>query len=106
MYSENTDAIAAYLSEHPNDQYTDLFYVTGEVSATRLDTLSMVRANAKQIIHVCDFHHNMDDEEEEASREQGGIPEDFKSGAAELGIGLLPMDISNIKGEMERLNLG
>jgi hypothetical protein len=53
-YSKGVDVMTAYLAEHPNDQYSDLFYVTGEVSKPQLESLSLIKANIRQIIYVND----------------------------------------------------
>jgi len=103
-YSEKTDALAAYLAEHPNDQYSDLFYVTGEVSVPRLDYLTMLKSNAKQIIYVNDSNH-VYDTREAIKGEEESILESFIRSAAEMGIRFLPLEIGNIKKDIEQLKL-
>jgi uncharacterized protein (DUF58 family) len=96
-YSESADALSSYLSVHPNDQYTDLFFVTGEVSTSRLDLLSIIKAQNRQIIHVSDIDnrnstHDMSDQVLQ------------KSG--EMGIELWPVDVTNVRRDIEQLRLG
>ena len=104
-YSEGIDVMTAYLAEHPNDQYTDLFYVTGEVSKEQLDSLSIIKANIRQIIYVNDTSRM-----QKVSRERLPInlpiAEDVMKKIAEMGIGLLSIDTNNMKHNMEGLKLG
>lgn len=104
-YSQKTDALADYLAEHPNDQYTDMFYVTGELSkAERLDSLLMVKANTKQIIYISDFNHILNAYDDSQYKAQI-IPGDYMQRLSEMGIGLSAVDINNIKTDMEQLRL-
>jgi hypothetical protein len=96
-YSESADALTSYLSVHPNDQYTDLFYVTGEVSTSRLDLLSIIKAQNRQIIHVSDIENMYSTYDVSAQVLQ-------KSG--EMGIELWPVDVTNVRRDIEQLRLG
>jgi uncharacterized protein (DUF58 family) len=94
-YTESTDALSAYLAEHPNDQYTNLFYITGEVSEARFDSLSIVKAYTRQMIYVRD-----------KSTEEQGISGDLIQRTGEMGMGLWSVDTHNVKRDLEQLRLG
>lgn len=105
-YTEKTDALADFLAEHPNDQYTDLFYVTGEISdPERLDSLSLIKAQEKHIIYVSDVNHVTADSESKEYKIRP-IPENFLLRSSDMGIGLFSVDIGNIKADIEKLKLG
>jgi uncharacterized protein (DUF58 family) len=96
-FSAEVDAISAYLAEHPNDQYTDLFYITGEISEPRLDSLSILKAITKQMIYVSDLINIGKDQY---------IPVELVKRSDEMGIGLFTVDIGNVRRDMELLRLG
>lgn len=105
-YTEKTDALADFLAEHPNDQYTDLFYVTGEISdPERLDSLSLIKAQEKHIIYVSDVNHVTAASDSKQSKIRP-IPENFLLRSSAMGIGLFSVDIGNIKADIEKLKLG
>jgi hypothetical protein len=104
IHSEKTDPLSAYLAEHPNDQYTDVFFVTGKLSEEKFYSISLLRSNSKQLLHLNDVYHNMDSEDEDQNKVQVSF-ENYRKSAEEMGIGLLPMNIRNIKGDIEQLRL-
>jgi uncharacterized protein (DUF58 family) len=93
-YSEFTDASLAYLAEHPNEQYTNLFYVTGEVSEQRLDSLAIIKAFNRQMIYVGDIENSQEDRSDEMLQQ-----------SAALGMELWSIDTHNVKRDMEQLRL-
>ena len=104
-YSGGIDIMTAYLAEHPNDQYTDLFYVTGEMDRPQLDSLSLIKANIRQIIYVNDTAryseiHNGN------IRIKLPIAEEVMNKIGEMGIGLLSVDTGNVRSNLEGLKLG
>lgn len=103
--SEGIDVMTAYLAEHPNDQYTDLLYVTGEVSNPNLDSLAQVKANIRQIIFVSDANRFIESFNSN-QRIKMPITEEIMKRISEMGIGLLSVDTGNVKANLERLKLG
>jgi uncharacterized protein (DUF58 family) len=93
-YTDSTDALSAYLAEHPHDQYTDLIYVTSEVTTPRVDSLSLIKALTRQVICVGNTH---DDTQH--------ISEDVIKLSSDMGIHLWPIDIGNVKRDIEQLRL-
>lgn len=104
-YSGGIDIMTAYLAEHPNDQYTDLFYVTGEVNKPQLDSLAMIRANIRQIIYVNDTAR-YSEILNGSIRIKLPIADELMNRIAEMGIGLLSVDTGNVRGNLEGLKLG
>lgn len=104
-YSGGIDSMTAYLAEHPNDQYTDLFYVTGEVDRPQLDSLSLIKANIRQIIYVNDTA-KYSEVRNGSLRIRLPIAEEVMNKIGELGIGLLSVDTGNVSGNLEGLKLG
>lgn len=102
---EGLDAAASYLAEHPNDQYTDLFYVTGEVCGSKLEALSMLKASVRQILYINDMRYDY------GGYDTGKVirlplAEELVRKIADMGIGLQSIDAGNIKGNLEQLKLG
>jgi uncharacterized protein (DUF58 family) len=93
-YSEFTDASLAYLAEHPNEQYTNLYYVTGAVSEQRLDSLAIIKAFRRQMIYVGDNEYEQEDKSDEILQQ-----------STALGMELWSIDTHNVKRDMEQLRL-
>ena len=101
-YFDGVDVIPAYLAEHPNDQYTDLFYVTGEVTGTQLDALSMIKAGNRQIICINDYNRMAN---EKTGAINTSMSVDIINQIREMGVGYMMVDVMNIKGTLEQLQL-
>jgi uncharacterized protein (DUF58 family) len=95
-YTETTDALSAYLAEHPNDQYTNLYYVTGDVSPNRLETLSILKAYTRQMLYV----HGMKN-----TPGQHNMPEEVIQRSQEMEMGLWSIDTQHVRRDMEQLRL-
>lgn len=95
-YTIETDAMSAYLAEHPNDQYTDLFFVTGEVSPLWLDILTLLKAQTRQLIYVSDVDNLLG---------IPSMPQEISVKSAEMGIDLWPVDVTNVKRDMELVKI-
>ncbi|MHB8127475.1 MAG: DUF58 domain-containing protein [Mobilitalea sp.] len=95
-YTETTDELSAYLAEHPNDQYTDLFYVTGEVSESRLDSLSMIKALTRQMVYLSDIAN---------LSSSHYMPVEVIQRSGEMGIDLWSVDVGNVRRDIEQLRL-
>lgn len=95
-YSKSTDALSAYLAEHPNDQYTDLLFITGEAELIQLEPLNLIKAQSRQIIYVNDVDNLMEDYM---------ISPELKSRSADIGIELWPVDVTNIRRDLEMIQI-
>ena len=96
-YTASTDAITAYLAQYPREQYSDLFYVTGQANVTRLELLSLVKAQTRQMILVNNKYDSPDSPE---------IPEKVIETSAEMGIYLWSVDVATIRNDMEQIRMG
>ena len=94
-HPDTTDALSGYLAEHVNEQYTDIFYVTGEMNMGSLDLMSVYKAQDKHVLLI-----NTDQEEEDSE-----LSEDLQVKTEELGFHLWPLDVSAIKNDMEQVRL-
>jgi hypothetical protein len=101
--TQMADAAAIYLAEHPNDQYTELFYVTGEASSIRLDSLSLLKAHSKHILQVYSSGYGPEEALAETYTEDI-LTQSFTRTAGEMGVGITRINIRNIKENMEQLN--
>jgi len=91
-YEKMTDALSAYLAEHTNDQYSDLVFVTGEISSERMNSLFLLKAATRQVIYMNDPLEKQEDQ---------FFPEETLLLSKEMGIDLLFVDIHNVKRDME-----
>lgn len=95
-YQASTDALAAYLAEHPNDQYTDIFYISSRLSNSQIDSLSVLKTRSRQTIYINDFLHKAGEEY---------MPKSLYRSISEMGMELLMVDISRVRGDLERLKM-
>jgi uncharacterized protein (DUF58 family) len=51
-YTPATDALTAYESEHPQEQYSNLILITGEQPRKRTEGLSLLKAMSRQVIYL------------------------------------------------------
>ena len=96
-YQDSTDAIGAYLAEHPNDQYTDLFYVTGQLSDSQLDSLFVLKTRSRQTIYVNDYMNKTKEEY---------MSESIYRRTREMDMNLLLVDVFNVRRDLEQLRMG
>lgn len=96
-YTAGTEGVHAYLAEHPNEQYSDFFYFTGGISEAEIDSLSLIKSMTRRLICVSDFI---------TMTEEQQFPKEVIDHFYEMGIRLIPVDIGNIKNDMEQLILG
>lgn len=95
--SDMTDVPSAYLAEYPHEQYTELFYISGELPEAQTSSLPAIKAQNRQIIYMNNLKSKdaIQDISEELLREYG-----------EAGIDLWPLNIGDVKGGMEQFSLG
>jgi len=93
-YQETTDILTTYLAEHPNEHYSDLFYVTGEATAERLDLLSVFKAQSRQVIYINPVDQLLKNHE---------ISSEILEQSCEMGIDLWPVNVTNVRRDMELL---
>ncbi len=94
--TEGSGTLSTYLACYPMEQYTDIFYVTGAISAVKIDALAMLMANKRNIIYIQDIEE--DAKEWEYSKA-------YEKGIAELGMGLSLINVNNLQSDIQRLQL-
>ncbi|NLY48539.1 MAG: DUF58 domain-containing protein [Clostridiales bacterium] len=89
LYMDGTDMAAVYFAEYPNEQYTDLFFVSGSFSDKQIDSLLMIKAINK--INL-----------------QPDIPVDDKlvKKAKKSGMGLFSVSSSDVRLDWDEIRLG
>ena len=103
-YIEDVDMVAAYYAEYPNDQYTDLFYVTKTVTQKQLEALILIKAIDRQILYIIEAAYG---ELQEKSISNWDIPIDSEliRKIRDTGMGLFTINSSKIKTDLEGLRL-
>ncbi len=97
LYTKESEALAAYLAEYPNEQYTDMLFVTGDLTASWIDSITTVRARSRQVIYLEDTgssENNMD------------ISQDILQQYGEAGIDLWPVEVGSVLRDMEQVSIG
>jgi hypothetical protein len=95
-YTKKVEALSAYQAEHTNDQYSDLIFVTGEISSERMNSLLVLKAMTRQVIYIKDPHEKP---------EEQFFPEETLLLSKEMGIDLLYVATDNVKRDMEEQRL-
>jgi hypothetical protein len=103
-YIEDVDMAAAYFAEYPNDQYTDLLYVTKVVTDSELDSLILIKAIDRQILYINDADYLGTQNGLEMNWDLL-ITNELVRKIKETGIGIFPINPSNIKTDLEGLKL-
>jgi uncharacterized protein (DUF58 family) len=95
LYTRETDVLSAYIAEHPNDQYSDVYFITGEMTRQQTEIFSLYRTINRQIVYI------FNDEGTYSSE----VPNSLSDRSKEFGIEVHPLTLGNIKSEMEELRL-
>ncbi|MBB2181494.1 DUF58 domain-containing protein [Lachnospiraceae bacterium MD1] len=95
-YRNSVEAISNYLAEFGKEAYTDLFYITGELSEQEVNMLSHIRTQRSQIIYMSNLN--------KLSEREYMLDKVIQQSEA-MGIGVFNVDASDIKKDMEQLRL-
>ncbi len=104
VYQDTTNMISNYLAEYNKEEYTDLFYVTGENCKETAVTLSMMKAEKKEIIQIKDRNPDFR-KEEELSGDGWETEDELSDDMAKLGIGTSFVHIERLVQDIQNLNL-
>lgn len=99
VYPFGEEAFCKYLAEFSHDQYSDVFYITGEFTENSLEAVSIVKASKKHMIYVSDI--NMKPEKRKNRNNKSLISESFFSKSSEMGINFIQADARNMKQTIE-----
>ena len=97
FYRESEDVLMNYSAEYSKDQYTEFFYLTGEMESVNPNSLSLVRTQERRLLYI------YDNEEQEEVLEQSVTVMDYGNGK---DIEFWPVDLNNTKRDMEELPVG
>lgn len=101
-YIEDVDMAAAYFAEYPNGQYTDLFYVTKNITDIQLESLLLIKAVDRQILFINSVGSSETLDESDLPWELPIATETIRK-MTETGIGIFSISSSNIKTGLEGL---
>lgn len=101
-YLHDVNLAANYYAEYPNDQYTDLFYVTNIITDEKLDSLIWIKAIGRQILYISQGEQFC---VRDNSKTQRALPvsKELAGKIFETGIGLFSVSSSDIKAGLENL---
>jgi len=101
-YVQDVNLAAVYFAEYPNDQYTDLFFVTDIISDVKMDSLIWIKAAGRQIIYVNNENHSIGFRHKEIQRNLSDY-EKLSAKITKTGISLFSVNASDIKSGLESL---
>ncbi len=104
-YIEDVDMLTGYFAEYPNDQYTDLFYVTKTVTDRQLETLLLIKAIDRQILYISHVKDYGAHKGEDVNWDNP-IDTELIRKITDTGIGLYSINSLNMKMDLEGLKLG
>ena len=96
-YMQGIDLAAIYFAEYPNDQYTEVFFITNTITSQELESLVLIKSIDRQILYV-NIMEFLDTDTEP-------IGTDLLKKISESGTGLFSINSSNMKADLERLKL-
>ncbi|HHV09847.1 MAG TPA: DUF58 domain-containing protein [Clostridiales bacterium] len=91
------DVILNYMAEYPRDQYTEVFYMTGEVKAVNPNSMALFRTRECHLLYI------HDDEEQEELLEQSVLVQEYGGG---FHVEFWPVDLNNSRQDLEELIVG
>lgn len=102
--NDRVDLAGTYYAEYPNDQYTDLFYVTKIVTQIKYDSLLLIKTLSRQILHVNGVDRDVT---KKGADFKGELPiaTELVRQIAESGMGIISVSSSHMKRELEELKL-
>lgn len=104
-YSQGIDLAALYFAEYPNDQYTEMFYITNNIASLHLDSLIMIKSIDRQILYINKIDY-ADLETMTVMQLDQHLSTDLLKKISETGMGIFSINSSNMKAELEGLRLG
>jgi hypothetical protein len=95
-YSSEVDALQAYESEHPKEQYSNLIYITGEQPRKRTEGLALLKAMSRQVIYLGEVDNKPGTKY---------FPNEVIRRYGDTGITLTSIDTHHVQRDMEQLRL-
>lgn len=104
-YEEGINLAANYFAEYPNDQYTEMFYVTKNITSHHLDSLIMIKSIDRQILYINKTEY-LDTEIRTDMPPVWPLATDLVKKISETGMGLFSINSSNVETDLKGLKLG
>jgi|LSQX01.1.fsa_nt_gb hypothetical protein len=104
FYKDDVDMVSAYFAEYPNDQYTDLFLLTKNVSHKQLDSLLLIKVLDRHLLYI-NGAENDGSQQELITVDDMPIDAELVRKITDAGMGLFSINSSNIKEDLEGLAL-
>jgi len=95
-YYNTTDMFSSYLSQYPHEQYADTYFITGELSTMWIHSIAALKTHSRQMLYI----------KGKEEKETDVVKEEVLQKFMEMGMETWPIDISNIKQNMELLSIG
>ena len=93
LYRESQNVISSYFSHYSNEEYTELFYITGEFSTQQGEALAMIDIPSKHVFYVEDTREN----------DRSSMTKFLIDKMSELGIEVSFIDANNVKEALRQL---
>jgi uncharacterized protein (DUF58 family) len=95
-YPSATDALSAYEAEHPNEQYSNLIFITGEQPRKRTEGLALLKAMSRQVIFLGEVDNRPGTKY---------FPNEVIKRYGDTGINLTSIDANHVQRDLEQLRL-
>ena len=93
LYRESQNVISSYFSHYSNEEYTELFYITGEFSTQQGEALAMIDIPSKHVFYVEDTRES----------DRSSMTKFLIDKMSELGIEVSFIDANNVKEALRQL---
>lgn len=103
--TEKEELLRGYIAQHPNEQYTDLFYVACQVTQEQLDHLALIKTLESQYIYVNQDIGYKPERELEKLGENIDVKNQWERLLREMGIGFVPIHTGRMKEDIEQWKL-
>jgi hypothetical protein len=95
-YKESVDVMSVYLAEHLHEQYSELFFISNNISVPHIESVSEVKAYNRHVIYM----HG--DSNQDFSRM---VEEEMQKSYKDIGVKVYSMLMGNVKNGMEQLSV-
>jgi hypothetical protein len=95
-YPPATEALTAYESEHPKEQYSNLIFITGEQPRKRTEGLSLLKAMSRQVIYLGEI---------DSRPGSKYYPDEVIVRSGDSGVTYHSIDTHHVQRDMEQLRL-
>jgi hypothetical protein len=102
-YSKDTDSLLHYFAEYKNDQYTDFFYVSGNISDNQMESLCSVKSLSRIVVYIRESKDLLNNEMITNNENYQEI-EKIRRTLSEIDFGLIPVNMMTLKEDIEGMS--